>query len=54
MEVENIIPSEVTQTQRACMVCTHKWISAINYRINMLQSTDPNKLNNNVVSRKDA
>jgi hypothetical protein len=23
MKLENIIPSEITQTQKTCMVCTH-------------------------------
>jgi len=33
---------------------TYKWILAIKYRIMMLQSTDPKKLNNKEDPRKDA
>ena len=53
MELEKIVLSEVTQPRRTCMVCTHKWILVINYRINVLQSTVPKKLNNREDPRED-
>jgi hypothetical protein len=43
MELENITPSEVTQTQKD----THGMYSLIKYRIPMMQPTDPKKSNKN-------
>jgi hypothetical protein len=53
MELENIILSEVTQTQKD----THGMyllILAIRYRISMIFSTDPKNLNKREDTSKDA
>ena len=56
MELENIILSEVNQTLKDInsMYFTYKWTLAIKYRIPMLYSTDPKKLNKKEDSNKDA
>jgi hypothetical protein len=46
MDLENIILSEITQSQKACCyILSYKWILDIKYRIAMLHSTDPKTLN---------
>jgi hypothetical protein len=56
MELENIILSEVIQTQKDMhgYVLTYKWTSAIRYRIAVLHSTDTKKLNNKEGPKEDA
>jgi hypothetical protein len=55
MELENIILSEVPQTQKDMMVCTHlKWILAINSRMPTLYFIDPKKLNKKEGPREDS
>ena len=51
MEHENIIPSEVTQSQK--YIHTYKWILDTKYRIPMLHSTDTKKLNKKKGTSKD-
>jgi hypothetical protein len=48
IELDNIVLSEVTQTQKHMhgMYSTYKWILAIKYRITTLQSTAHKKSNN--------
>jgi hypothetical protein len=54
MKFENIILSKVTQTQKDMHgMYTDKWILAIKYRISMLYSTDPKKLNKKEDPNKD-
>ena len=48
MELENVILSEVTQTQKsvyACYVLIEKWILAKKYRMFRIQPTDCKKCN---------
>ena len=47
MELENIILREVAMSPKghAWYVLTYKWILATNYRIPMVYTTDPKKLN---------
>jgi hypothetical protein len=42
MELENIILSEVTQSQNTCYVLTDKWILAQKLRVLKIQFTDHN------------
>jgi hypothetical protein len=53
MEIENIIPSEVTKTQKDMhgMYSLIKWTLAIKY---ILQSSDPKKLSNKEGLREEA
>jgi len=53
MELENIL-SEVTQARKDMYVLKYKWILAINYRMPLLPSTNPKKLNNKEGPREDA
>ena len=56
MELEKIILSEVTQTQKDTYVYLlfYKWTLAAKCRITTLQCTDPKKLSNEEGSREDA
>ena len=51
MELENITLHEVTKIQKE--VLTDKWILTIKYRILMIHSTDPKKLNKKEDQSKD-
>ena len=53
--VKNITLSEVTQTQKDMVVCTHdgKWTLAVKYRVTTVLSTDSKKPNNKKDPRKD-
>ena len=56
MELEKNHP-ENTQSKKDTHrrnIITYKWILAIKYRITMLQSTEPKKLNNKDGSKEDA
>ena len=46
VELENIILSEVTQTQKDIQVLTYKWTLVIKYRTIMLQFTNTKKVRN--------
>jgi len=56
MDLENIILrwDNLILKGHAWCVLTYKWILAIKYRIPMLQSTDPKKLNKKAGTSKDA
>jgi hypothetical protein len=55
MEVENIILCEVSMSPKTCMICTHlKCILATNYRIPIIYTSDPKKLNMEEGKSKDA
>jgi hypothetical protein len=54
MELENIILSEVTQSQKDMHGVSYKLILAVKYRIPTLHSTDPKKLNKKEGPSKDA
>lgn len=58
MNLEIIIPSEVTQSQKKkkhiSYVFTYKYTLLIKYRSTILKCTDPKKLGNMEVPRKDA
>ena len=56
MELENIILSEVTQSQdgHARYVLTYKWILDIEYRVRMLHYIDSKNLNKKEGTSKEA
>jgi len=54
MKLENIILSEVTQSQQVWYILIYKWTLAIKCRTTMLQSTDPKKLGNKKIPGEDA
>ena len=54
MNLENIILSEITQTERQISyVLTHKWFLDIKQRKTSLQSTTPKNLNNKEDPKRD-
>lgn len=53
MHLENNILSEETKIQKDTHGIIYKWILAINFRIAMLQYTNPKKLSNKEGPRED-